>query len=80
MAFKLIESAQHRWRAVNAPHLGALVRASTQFEAGKLVERYSRRPLDATGDRSDIRLQFHAVELATVDRFTTGRHADPGVG
>jgi len=27
MAFKLIESAQRRWRAVNAPHLVALVRA-----------------------------------------------------
>ena len=27
MAFKLIESAQDRWRAVNAPHLVALVRA-----------------------------------------------------
>ena len=27
MAFKLIEAAQSRWRAVNAPHLVALVRA-----------------------------------------------------
>jgi hypothetical protein len=26
MAFKLIEAAQTRWRAVNAPHLVALVR------------------------------------------------------
>ena len=39
MAFKLIESAQDRWRAVNAPHLVALVRAGATFEAGKLVER-----------------------------------------
>ena len=39
MAFKLIESAQTRWRAVNAPHLVALVRASATFENGKLVER-----------------------------------------
>jgi transposase-like protein len=39
MAFKLIESAQARWRAVNAPHLVALVRAGARFEAGKLVER-----------------------------------------
>ncbi len=39
MAFKLIESAQHRWRAVNAPHLVALVRAGARFEKGKLVER-----------------------------------------
>jgi transposase-like protein len=39
MAFKLIESAQHRWRAVNAPHLVALVRAGASFVNGKLVER-----------------------------------------
>jgi transposase-like protein len=39
MAFKLIQAAQERWRAVNAPHLVALVRAGARFEAGKLVER-----------------------------------------
>jgi len=39
MAFKLIEAAQARWRAVNAPHLVALVRAGTRFERGHLVER-----------------------------------------
>src|SRR4051794_2283689 len=39
MAFKLIESAQNRWRAVNAPHLVALVRAGARFEKGRLVER-----------------------------------------
>ena len=39
MAFKLIEAAQERWRAVNAPHLVALVRAGARFECGKLVER-----------------------------------------
>jgi transposase-like protein len=39
MAFKLIEAAQARWRAVNAPHLVALVRAGAVFEASKLVER-----------------------------------------
>ena len=38
-AFKLMESAQTRWRAVNAPHLVALVRAGARFEKGKLVER-----------------------------------------
>jgi transposase-like protein len=36
---KLIESAQDRWRAVNAPHLVALVRAGARFERGHLVER-----------------------------------------
>jgi transposase-like protein len=39
MAFKLIEAAQGRWRAVNAPHLVALVRAGATFVNGKLVER-----------------------------------------
>jgi len=39
MAFKLIEAAQARWRAVNAPHLVALVRAGATFINGKLVER-----------------------------------------
>ncbi|MET9978982.1 IS256 family transposase [Streptomyces microflavus] len=39
MVFKLIESAQARLRAVNAPHLVALVRAGARFERGHLVER-----------------------------------------
>jgi putative transposase len=39
MAFKLIEAAQARWRAVNAPHLVALVRGGATFRNGKLVER-----------------------------------------
>ncbi|GLL07239.1 IS256 family transposase [Dactylosporangium matsuzakiense] len=39
MAFKLIEAAQDRWRAVNAPHLVALVRAGAVFVNGHLVER-----------------------------------------
>jgi transposase-like protein len=46
MAFKLIESAQRRWRAVNAPHLVALVRAGAEFKNGKLVER----PDGSTGE------------------------------
>ncbi|OKJ12634.1 hypothetical protein AMK20_09625 [Streptomyces sp. TSRI0261] len=39
MVFKLVEAAQARWRAVNAPHLVALVRAGAHFERGRLVER-----------------------------------------
>ncbi|WP_371129722.1 transposase [Streptomyces sp. 2231.1] len=39
MVFKLVESAQQRWRAVKAPHLVALVRAGARFERGQLVER-----------------------------------------
>jgi putative transposase len=47
MAFKLIESAQQRWRAVNAPHLVALIRAGARFEKGVLVER----PGESGGDQ-----------------------------
>jgi hypothetical protein len=47
MAFKLIQAAQDRWRAVNAPHLVALVRAGAVFEAGKLVERPDDHPQPA---------------------------------
>jgi hypothetical protein len=47
MGFKLIESAQARWRAVNAPHLVALVRAGARFEKGTLVER----PDESGGDQ-----------------------------
>lgn len=39
MVYKLIQSAQRRWRAVNAPHLVALVRAGATFDKGVLVER-----------------------------------------
>jgi putative transposase len=44
MAYKLIEAAQNRWRAVNAPHLVALVRNGAVFHKGKLLER----PVDIT--------------------------------
>jgi hypothetical protein len=45
MVFKLIESAQRRWRMVNAPQLVALVRAGATFINGKLVERPDGRTL-----------------------------------
>lgn len=44
MAYKLIDAASARWRAVNAPHLVALVRAGAVFHKGKLLER----PTDIT--------------------------------
>lgn len=43
--FKLIEAAQARWRAVNAPHLVALVRAGVVFVGGQLVERPTTTPV-----------------------------------
>jgi putative transposase len=49
MVFKLLEAAQDRWRAVNGPHLVALVRAGARFEKGRLVER----PKEAPDERID---------------------------
>lgn len=48
MAYKLIDAAQARWRAVNALHLVALVRAGAVFHKGKLLER----PVDITPEPS----------------------------
>jgi putative transposase len=39
MAYKLVATAESRWRGVNAPHLVALVRAGALFHNGVLVER-----------------------------------------
>ncbi|MER7756690.1 IS256 family transposase [Kitasatospora sp. NPDC097643] len=39
MVFKLVESAQARWRSVNGAHLVPLVRGGARFERGRLVER-----------------------------------------
>ncbi|MEU1623082.1 transposase [Streptomyces sp. NPDC005722] len=39
MVFKLVESAQTRWRAITGAHLVPLVRAGAWFENGILVER-----------------------------------------
>jgi putative transposase len=50
MAFKLIESAQTRWRAVNGAHLVALVRAGATFVNGKLVERPEDQPAETPAE------------------------------
>ena len=47
MAFKLIEAAESRWRAVNGPQLVALVRAGARFEKGVIVEREKQDQEDA---------------------------------
>jgi len=39
IAFKLLEAAQDRWRAVNGPHLVALVRAGARFDKGVMIKR-----------------------------------------
>jgi hypothetical protein len=59
MAFKLIESAQQRWRAVNSAHLVALVRAGAKCEGAVLVER----PGESTG--GDTHAARHADPQAS---------------
>src|ERR671930_1608386 len=44
MVFKLLQAAERRWRAVNGPHLVALVRAGASFQQGRLVERPDQTP------------------------------------
>ncbi len=51
MAFKLLESAQERWRRVDGYELVALVRAGATFIDGKLVERPDQR--DENADEND---------------------------
>jgi transposase-like protein len=50
MTFKLIESAQERWRAVNAPHLVALVRAGTGSRRASSSSARSRTRHNRPGD------------------------------
>jgi putative transposase len=50
MVFKLLEAAEGRWRAVNGPHLVALVRAGARFEKGRLVERPKEAPEEETDE------------------------------
>lgn len=60
MVFKLVESAQARWRAVNAPHLVSLVRSGVRFERGHLVEWPA-----AVAGMSGIRARLIRTHLAT---------------
>jgi putative transposase len=60
MAYKLIEAAQTRWRAVNAPHLVTLVRAGAVFHKGKLLER----PTDITPAPSTAEPETVGSEVA----------------
>ena len=60
MAYKLIDAAQARWRAVNASHLVALVRAGAMFHKGKLLER----PTDITPPEPTTEAQCAGSEVA----------------
>jgi transposase-like protein len=52
MVFKLLQAAEGRWRAVNGPHLVALVRAGASFAKGKLIERPDEQ--DKEGDEEAV--------------------------
>jgi putative transposase len=48
MAYKLVSSAQSRWRKINAPQLVRLVREGVQFQDGRIVTppREPRNPFE----------------------------------
>lgn len=71
MAYKVTESAQTRWRAVNAPYLVALVRAGASFEDGKLVER----PRDESGgvQTSQMTRQSTGLDYSSPDQHRPSR-------
>jgi hypothetical protein len=60
MAYKLIDAAQARSRAVNAPHLFAPVRAGAIFHKGKLLER----PAHITPPEPTTKAQSAGSEVA----------------
>ena len=72
MAFKLIEPAQARWRAVNAPHLVALVRAGAKFERGQLVERP-----DGSGGDQQVATPIHRSPMSSTGTPSHTQHNAP---
>ena len=50
MAFKLIETTQDRWQAINGRHLVARVRAGDQFVNGYAIEENPQNPSQSGGD------------------------------
>ena len=77
MAFKLIESAQSRWRAVNAPHLVALVRASAVFKNGKLIERPDESEVVISKSRDTPILSPHRPPCPPPSRVPSPGYAYP---
>jgi hypothetical protein len=49
--------AEQRWRAINGPHLVALVRAGVRFEKGRLVERPRRRSTRSPRDHARLAIR-----------------------
>ncbi|GLY64769.1 hypothetical protein Atai01_13880 [Amycolatopsis taiwanensis] len=84
MAFKLIESAQARWRAVDALHLVAVVRAGARFDNGQLVERPEMGPVTVVvadvfrrdGSRVSLVVDQEPVCAFGADGVRTVRHSN----
>jgi len=53
MAYKLLDSAQARWRKVTGAELGPLVRAGATFIDGKLQERSDTTTGTSGADTAD---------------------------
>ena len=76
MAFKLIEAAQDRWRAVNGPHLVALVRAGATFEKGVLIENQPA----GSGSRRVINDETRSTGLDDSSATCAAARTDPACG
>lgn len=80
MAFTLIQAAQDRWRAVNGPHLVALVRAGATIVNGKLVGRPDDNPTTSHPESRirDLHPQVVTIALSARPAGTTEIAADRG--
>ena len=73
MAYKLIEAAQTRWRAVNAPRLVALVRNGAVFRKGKLLNGPSNNTSRTRRiTRNGGRLKHPHPQVLTISPSTAG--------
>jgi hypothetical protein len=79
MAYKLIDAAQTRWRAVNAPHMVALVRAGAVFHKGKAARTTHRhhtrgaRQVNQNGGRLNQAPSTQVLTISTTIRRILGR-------
>lgn len=80
MAFKLVEAAHDRWRAVNAPHLVAIVRAGGAFINGHLVERPTEPVAGSTGmPLVVVKTRGLRKTQTAIDRLDSRSHGGVGV-
>lgn len=68
MVFKLVESAQACWRAVNAPHLVALVRAEPASNAATRCQPSAMAPDHGHGKRASISVMHVSRDVGPPSR------------